>query len=146
MCDRVAMAGQVHDVGKLAIPAEVLAKPGRLSPIEMEIVKNHSRQGYEILRKSHFSWPLAEIVLQHHERYDGSGYPEGCAATRSCSRRASSRRGCRRVDVESASLPAAAHARVALAEIEPGAGTAMTPSCGVPAWRLFREQGYKLPG
>jgi putative nucleotidyltransferase with HDIG domain len=147
MCDRVAMAGQVHDVGKLAIPAEVLAKPARLSALEMEIVKNHSRQGYEILRKSNFSWPLAEIVLQHHERFDGSGYPEGLRGEDILLE--ARILGVADV-VESMSSPRPYRPprtlESALAEIAAGAGKRYDPHVAAACLALFREQGYRLPG
>ncbi len=71
------MAGLIHDIGKIGVPGEILSKPGRLTNIEFEIVKSHSQAGYEILQPINFPWPLARIVLQHHERLDGSGYPSG---------------------------------------------------------------------
>jgi PAS domain S-box-containing protein len=71
------VAGLLHDVGMVIIPAEILAKPGRLTTIELELVKGHARAGFEILSAIHFPWPVAEMALQHHERLDGSGYPEG---------------------------------------------------------------------
>jgi PAS domain S-box-containing protein len=75
--DAIEMAALVHDVGKLAVPAELLNKPGRLSEIELRLIKVHSEQGHAILRDIEFGSPVAEIVLQHHERMDGSGYPQG---------------------------------------------------------------------
>ncbi len=71
------MAGIVHDIGKIHVPAEILANPGKLSDAEFEIIKTHPRAGYEILRSIDFPWPVADIVLQHHEKLDGSGYPNG---------------------------------------------------------------------
>ncbi len=73
----IYMAGLVHDIGKIAIPAEILNKPGKLNPLEFELIKAHPQVGYEILKDIEFPWPLAEIVYQHHERLDGSGYPRG---------------------------------------------------------------------
>jgi len=73
----IRMAGVLHDIGKIAIPAEILSKPGRLSKTEFELIKNHSQVGYDILKTIQFPWPLSQIVLQHHERMDGSGYPNG---------------------------------------------------------------------
>ena len=73
----VRYAGLVHDLGKLYIPAEILGKPTRLSEAEYELVKKHPEFGHDILSLLNFPWPLAEIVLQHHERIDGSGYPFG---------------------------------------------------------------------
>jgi len=71
------LAALVHDIGKISVPAEVLAKPGKLSRNEMNLIKAHCRIGYEILKNVDFPWPIAEIVLQHHERLNGSGYPQG---------------------------------------------------------------------
>jgi PAS domain S-box-containing protein/putative nucleotidyltransferase with HDIG domain len=73
----VDMAAMLHDIGKLSVPAEILTKPGTLSVSEFELIKDHSRRGYEILKDIAFPWPIADIVLQHHERVDGSGYPAG---------------------------------------------------------------------
>ena len=73
----IEMAGLVHDIGKLAVPTELLTKPGHLSDAEFTLIKSHARAGYEILRPIDFDWPVAETVLQHHERLDGSGYPDG---------------------------------------------------------------------
>ena len=67
----------VHDLGKIAVPAEILSKPGRLSEAEFNLIRQHPRVGYEILKPVPFPWPVAQMVLQHHERLDGSGYPQG---------------------------------------------------------------------
>jgi len=75
--EAVRFAGVVHDVGKTSIPAEILSKPGRLSDQERRLIREHARFGFEILKNVEFGWPIAEIVLQHHERMDGSGYPRG---------------------------------------------------------------------
>jgi putative two-component system response regulator len=71
------MAAQIHDIGKIRIPSEILSKPGQLSDIEFALIKTHPKVGYEILRPIEFPWPVAEIVYQHHEKMDGSGYPRG---------------------------------------------------------------------
>lgn len=71
------MAAVIHDIGKLYVPAELLAKPGELTDAELNLIKIHPQMGYEILKGIEFPWPIAEIVLQHHERLDGSGYPHG---------------------------------------------------------------------
>ena len=73
----IHVAGTLHDVGKLYIPAEILSKPGKLNEVEFNLVKMHSQAGYDILKTVEFPWPVAQIVLQHHERLDGSGYPQG---------------------------------------------------------------------
>ncbi len=71
------MAAVIHDIGKLQVPAEILSKPGRITDHEFDIIKTHSKVGYEILKSIEFPWPIAQIALQHHERMDGSGYPQG---------------------------------------------------------------------
>ncbi len=71
------VAGFLHDVGKITIPAEILSKPGKLSAIELQLIQAHAQAGYEVLKAVHFPWPVAEVALQHHERMDGSGYPRG---------------------------------------------------------------------
>jgi len=75
--EAIRIAGQLHDIGKIAVPSEILTKPGRLSPLEMEMVKTHCRNAYDILKAIEFPYPVAKIILQHHERMDGSGYPQG---------------------------------------------------------------------
>ena len=75
--DAVEMASLVHDVGKIKVPAEILSKPGPLDEVEYLLVKTHPQAGYNLLKDIDFPWPVAEIVLQHHERLDGSGYPQG---------------------------------------------------------------------
>ncbi len=69
------MAGELHDIGKISVPAEILSKPGPVSEVEYNVIRTHPQVGYEILKNIEFSWPVAKIVLQHHERMDGSGYP-----------------------------------------------------------------------
>ena len=73
----IKIAALIHDVGKINLPAEILSKPGKLSEIEFNLIKNHSQTGYDILKKVDFLWPIARIVLQHHEKINGSGYPRG---------------------------------------------------------------------
>ena len=70
-------AGIIHDIGKIAAPTEIMTKPGRLTKTEFQLIKDHPRVGYEMIKDIAFPWPVAHIVLQHHERLDGSGYPEG---------------------------------------------------------------------
>jgi hypothetical protein len=73
----IRMSGQVHDIGKTSVPAEMLTRPGRLSSIEFEMVKTHCAVGHEILMSSSLPWPIPDVAWQHHERLDGSGYPRG---------------------------------------------------------------------
>jgi HD-GYP domain-containing protein (c-di-GMP phosphodiesterase class II) len=75
----IYIAAAIHDIGKISIPAEILSKPVKLSDIEVSLIQAHSQTGYDILKGIKFPWPIAEIVLQHHERLDGSGYPRGLA-------------------------------------------------------------------
>lgn len=71
------LAAVVHDVGKIKVPVEILNRPGRLSELEFSLIEEHPQAGYDILKEIDFPWPIAEIVYQHHERLDGSGYPRG---------------------------------------------------------------------
>ena len=73
----IRMAGLIHDIGKISVPAEILSKPGRLTALELGIIKTHPQVGYDILKNIEFPWPLAKMVYQHHEKMDGSGYPLG---------------------------------------------------------------------
>ncbi|MEJ5166418.1 MAG: HD domain-containing phosphohydrolase, partial [Thermoanaerobaculia bacterium] len=73
----IYLTGLIHDIGKIYVPAEILTKPGTLTDIEYKLIKVHPEMGYKILEKIDFSWPISKIILQHHERLDGSGYPFG---------------------------------------------------------------------
>lgn len=77
LIDGLRAAGLVHDIGKIHVPAEILSKPGKLSDVEFTMIKDHPKVGYDILKQIEFMWPVAEIVLQHHERMNGTGYPSG---------------------------------------------------------------------
>jgi HD-GYP domain-containing protein (c-di-GMP phosphodiesterase class II) len=70
------MAASIHDLGKISIPSEILSKPGKLNETEYTLVKTHPQVGYNILNQIEFPWPIAQIILQHHERINGSGYPQ----------------------------------------------------------------------
>jgi putative nucleotidyltransferase with HDIG domain len=73
----LVVAGQLHDIGKISVPSDILNKPGRLSDGEMTVIRGHSQVSYDILKNIEFPWPVAQIAYQHHERLDGSGYPQG---------------------------------------------------------------------
>ena len=77
MIEGIRMAGNIHDIGKISVPAEILSKPGALTDIQFALIKAHPKTGYEILKGIEFPCDIARIVLQHHERIDGSGYPQG---------------------------------------------------------------------
>ena len=142
----IRMAGYMHDVGKIGLPSELLSKPTRLTPVEFELIKGHSRQGYEILKGIEFPWPVAQVALQHHERHDGSGYPQGLRGDEI----APEARVMAVADVVEAM---ASHRPYrpglgidkALAEIQRGRGTAYEPAVADACLRLVREKGYTLP-
>jgi HD-GYP domain-containing protein (c-di-GMP phosphodiesterase class II) len=73
----IRQSGELHDVGKIAVPAEILTRPGRLSDLEFTMVKTHTTVGGDILTKASLPWPIAQVALEHHERLNGSGYPFG---------------------------------------------------------------------
>jgi len=77
--EAIEIAGVIHDIGKLYVPAEILSKPTKLSDLEYSMIKMHAQVGYTILSKIDFPWPIAQIVHQHHEAINGSGYPQGLA-------------------------------------------------------------------
>ena len=78
------MAAQIHDIGKIGIPTEILTKPSALTPLEIAMLRGHAQTGYEILKPLSFPWPVAEFVLQHHERLNGSGYPNALKGDAIC--------------------------------------------------------------
>lgn len=78
----IRLACKVHDIGKMYIPAEILSKPSKLNEIEFSMIKVHAQAGYDVLKHIDFPWPIAQIVLQHHERLDGSGYPQGLSGNK----------------------------------------------------------------
>ena len=78
------IASLVHDIGKVNLPTEIISKPGKLIEVEFNLIKNYPKVGYDILKKVDFPWPIAEIVLQHQEKIDGSGYPRGLKSDEIC--------------------------------------------------------------
>ena len=76
-CDGLRLARLVHDICKFNVPVEILNKPGQISETELNIIKTHPEAGYNVLKEIDFHWPVDLVVLQHHERLDGSGYPQG---------------------------------------------------------------------
>jgi len=84
MLEGIYFGGIIHDIGKIHVPAEILAWPGRLSALQYALVQEHPDVGHQILRDIHFPWPVAAIAHQHHERLDGSGYPQGLTQDESC--------------------------------------------------------------
>jgi len=82
--DGIYFGSLVHDIGKIVVPGEILTKPGRLSPLEFALIKAHPEEGFRVVSSIDFPWPIADMVLQHHERLDGSGYPAGLAGDEIC--------------------------------------------------------------
>jgi len=139
------VSGGLHDVGKISVPAEILTKPSRLTAAEYEIVKTHSQNGYEILKTVHFPWLVAQTVLQHHERLDGSGYPQrlkGDAITLPARILAIADT----VDAMASHRPyrPARGVDEALQEIEQHSGIRYDPGAAAACLRLFREKNYRL--
>jgi HD-GYP domain-containing protein (c-di-GMP phosphodiesterase class II) len=143
--DGIRMAGSIHDIGKLSIPAEILSKPTKLTNIEFSLIKEHSRSGYEILKGVESPWPLAEIVYQHHERMDGSGYPRNLKGDDILME-------ARILAVSDVVESMASHRPyrpalgidAALNEIEKNRGTQYDNTVVDACLRLFREKGYQL--
>jgi len=145
--EAIRMAGSIHDIGKLSIPAEILSKPTKLTNIEYSLIKEHSRSGYEILKDVESPWPLAEIVYQHHERMDGSGYPRNLRGEEIIIE-------ARIMTVADVVEAMASHRPyrpglgidLALEEIEKNRGTHYDNTVVDACLRLFREKGYQLEG
>jgi response regulator RpfG family c-di-GMP phosphodiesterase len=140
------VAGQLHDVGKIVIPSKILAKPGKLSAAEFALVKGHPQAGYETLKNVEFPWPVAQIVLQHHERIDGSGYPAGLKGEDII---LEARIMAVADVIEAMASPRPYRASLgiekALEEIERGLGTAYDVAVAGACLRLFREKLFSLP-
>lgn len=144
--DGLRIIGQVHDIGKIGIPAEILSKPGRLSRSEMDLIREHSQKGYDILKSVEYPWPIAEVVLQHHERMDGSGYPQGLSGNEI---RVEARimAVADTIEAMSAHRPYRAGLGVdaALREIERGCGQQYDGATAEACLSLFRDDGFQLP-
>jgi len=139
------MAGLIHDIGKLYVPAEILSKPGKLSNIEFELVKIHVEAGYDILKDVEFPWPVAAFVRQHHEKIDGSGYPQGLKNGQILLE-------AKILTVADVVEAMASHRPyrpslgidLALEEIEKNKGILYDPGAVDACVRLFREKGFKF--
>jgi len=140
------VAGGLHDVGKIAVPTEILAKPGNLFDEEFALIKRHPSVGYSVLKNVDFPWPVARVALEHHERMDGSGYPHGIKGEEIVFEA--------RILAVADVLEAMASHRPyrpalgidkALEEIERGSGVSYDPNVAEACLRLFREKGYRVP-
>ncbi len=139
-------AGYLHDVGKITIPAEILSKPGKLSGIEFSLIQGHAQAAYDVLKDVDFPWPVAQIALQHHERMDGSGYPQGLKGE-AILLEARITAVADVVEAMSSHRPyrPAFGIDLALAEIERGRGSCYDADVADACIKLFRERGYSLP-
>ncbi|MCK9195563.1 MAG: PAS domain S-box protein [Syntrophales bacterium] len=143
--DGVRLAGSIHDIGKLSVPAEILSKPTKLTKIEFSLIQEHVQRGFEILKDVESPWPLAEIVLQHHERKDGSGYPRNLKGDEIMME-------ARILSVADVTESMASHRPyraglgidAALEEIENNRGILYDAEVVDTCLRLFRERGFQL--
>ena len=141
----IHMAGIIHDIGKLSIPAEILSKPTKLTELQFSLIKEHSRSGYEILKDVESPWPLAEIVYQHHERINGSGYPRNLKGDEILMES-------RILAVADVVEAMASHRpyrptlgiEAALEEIEKNKGILYDNTVADACLKLFREKGYQF--
>jgi PAS domain S-box-containing protein/putative nucleotidyltransferase with HDIG domain len=138
--DGIDLAARIHDIGKIAIPAEILTRSTKLSAPEWELIKTHSRVGADIIRGIAFPWPVADMIEQHHERLDGSGYPDGLRGDAICI-------GAQIIAVADVVEAMASHRpyrpaqgiEAALEEIEKGKGRLYDPAIADACLRLFRD-------
>ena len=139
------VAGYLHDIGKITIPAEILSKPGKLSAIEFQLIQAHPRAGYDVLKNVTFPWPVADVALQHHERMDGSGYPQGLKGE-AILLEARIMAVADVVEAMSTHRPYRPGLGLdkTLAEIERGRGSAYDPEVADACLKLFRENGYTI--
>ena len=145
--DGIHMAGSIHDIGKMSVPAEILTKPTKLTDIEFSLIKAHAQKGYEMLKDVESPWPLAEIVYQHHERVDGSGYPRQLKGEEIIME-------ARILAVADVVESMASHRPyrpalgldVALEEIKNNRGTLYDTDAVDVCLRLFRKKGFQLEG
>ncbi|MDH3393251.1 MAG: HD domain-containing protein, partial [Desulfobulbaceae bacterium] len=142
----VYMAGLLHDIGKIRVPSGILSYPGRLSNAEFAIIKPHPEIGYNILKGIDFPWPLADIVLQHHERLDGSGYPQGLKGNEIL-QKAKILTVADVVEAMSSHRPYRAALGIdrALEEITANKGIYYDPDAVDACVALFREEDYYFP-
>jgi len=143
--DAIRMASPIHDIGKLSVPAEILSKPTKLTDLEFSLVKEHARTGFEILKDVESPWPLAEIVYQHHERMNGSGYPRNLKGEEILLE-------ARIIAVSDVVEAMSSHRpyrtglgiEAALDEIEKNSGILYDDAVAEACLRLFREKGYQF--
>jgi PAS domain S-box-containing protein len=143
--EAIRMAGAIHDIGKISVPSEILCKPALLTDLEFSLIKNHSQFSYEIMKDIESPWPLADIVRQHHERMDGSGYPQGLKDTNILIEA----RILAVADVVEAMMSyrpyrPALEIEIALYEIETNSGILYDSKVVDACLTLFRDKGYQI--
>ncbi len=141
----IHFAAIIHDLGKIHIPAEILSKPGKLKDIELMLIKTHPQAGYDIVKDVKFPWPIATLILQHHERLDGSGYPQGLK-DKEIMLESKILTVADVVEAMSSHRPyrPALGIKAALAEIELGRGSSYDPMVVDACLRLFAEKGFRF--
>jgi putative nucleotidyltransferase with HDIG domain len=142
----IHLAATIHDLGKIRVPAEILSKPGILNAVEFQLIQMHPQEGYDILKEVKFPWPIANIILQHHEKLDGSGYPQGLRGD-AILLEAKILTVADVVEAMSSHRPYRAGLGIdtALAEIEAQRGIQFDPVVVDACLKLFRERGYTIP-
>ena len=142
---KISVAGSLHDIGKLHIPSEILTRSGKLTDLEFDMIKTHPKVGYNIIKTIEFPWPVAPIVLQHHERMDGSGYPSGLSA-KDILLEARILGAADVVEAMSAHRPyrPALGIEKALEEISQKSGSLYDPEVVEACLKLFLEKGFKF--
>lgn len=140
------VAGYLHDVGKMVIPAEILSKPGKLSAIEFALIQAHAQTGFDVLRSVDFPWPIADVALQHHERMNGTGYPQGLKGN-DILLEARILAVADVIEAMSSHRPyrAALGIDKALDEIERGRAIVYDADAVDAALKLFRNKGFEIP-
>ena len=141
----IRMAGAIHDIGKISIPSEILSKPTKLSDLEFSLIKAHTQYSYEIIKDVESPWPLADIVYQHHERINGSGYPQGLKGEDILIEA----RILAVADVVEAMISyrpyrPALGVEIALTEIEQNKGTLYDCKVANACLKLFRKKSYQM--
>ena len=144
--DGIRMAAAIHDIGKIGVPAEILSKPGKLTENEFNLIKTHPQVGYNILKEIEFPWPIAQTVLQHHERMDGSGYLAGLSS-KGILLEAKILGVADVVEAMASHRPyrPALGIGKALEEILQNSGVLYDPDVVDACLRLFSEKGFKFP-
>ncbi|MFZ9645839.1 MAG: HD-GYP domain-containing protein [Fluviibacter sp.] len=146
LIDGIRFASQVHDIGKISIPTEILTKPSALTSYEIAMLRSHAQAGYEILKPLSFPWPVADIILQHHERLDGSGYPNALMEN-DILVEAKIIAVADTVEAMSSDRPYRSTKGIdhALEEIETNSGVLYDQEAVKACLDLFRNKGYRFP-